>query len=265
MTGLGNSQFRERAIVRNARPEPLDDRAQVTAPREWVVIAGLGLALAALAAWGVFGSVERTLRADGVLVLAGERRTVLSGATGAVTEILTPAGRPVTAGQTIVRIVPAHRAALREPAAVASPGDGVVGDLLVTTGQAVTAGAPVADLVLGAADRLHAVAFVLPKDSRPLAAGMSARVMVETPEGVRRLAATLTAIAPRAASPPGWLVRMRPDVPVPRRGHLLRMAIANMPGPGLPDRAPRRLDDGTPCRIEVVVERTSPFGLLIRR
>ena len=80
MTGLGSSRFRERAIVRNAQPEPLDDRARVTAPREWVVLACLGLALAALVAWGVFGSVERTLRADGVLVLSGERRTVRSGA-----------------------------------------------------------------------------------------------------------------------------------------------------------------------------------------
>ncbi len=264
MTGLGNSQFRERTIVRNSEPEPLDDRAEVTAPREWVVLAGLGLALAALVAWGVFGSVERTLRADGVLVLSGERRTVRSGAAGAVTEIEAPAGRRVAPGQVIVRVALAQRAAAPAEATIVSPGNGVVAALLVMPGQTIPAGAPVADVVYGAARRMDAVAFVPPRAAWRLAAGMSARVAVESPEGGRVLPARLAAIAPRAASPPGWLTRMLPHAGLPARGHLLRIAFANPPGPGLPDDALRRLDDGTPCRIEVVVERTSPFSLLIR-
>ena len=183
MTRLRASQFRERAIIRNAEPEPLDDRADVAAPREWVVLAGLGLALAVLAAWGVFGSVERTVRSDGVLVLSG------------------------------------------------------------------------------AGGRLDAVAFVSPKDSWPLATGMAARVTVESREGIRVLPAALAAIAPRAASPPAWLTRMRPDAPLPGRGHLLWIAIANpQEGAALP----ASLDEGTPCRIEIVIERTSPFRLVIR-
>ena len=192
MTRLRAGQFRERAIIRNAEPEPLDDRADVTAPREWVVLAGLGLALAALVAWGVFGSVERTVRSDGVLVL--------SGAAGAGTAA--PEGR-----------------------------------------------------------RLDAVAFVAPKDSWPLAAGMAARVTVESRDGILVLPASLAAIAPRAASPPSWLTRMRPGAPLPGRGHLLRIAVSNPPGPGA---LPASLDDGTPCRIEIVLERTSPFRLVIR-
>ena len=186
MTGLGGSQFRESAIVRNANPEPLEERAQVTAPREWVVLLCLGLILAALVAWGVFGSVERTLRADGVLVLPGP----------------------------------------------------------------------------GAARRLEAVAFVSPQDSWRLDVGMAARVAVESAAGVRRLPARLTAVAPRAASPPAWLTRMRPDASLPRRGHLLRIAVSQPPGRGAAPWA--GLDDGTPCRVEIVLERTSPFRLLIR-
>lgn len=182
MTGLGSSQFRESAIIRNASPEPLEDRAQVTAPREWVVLLCLGLILAALVAWGLFGSVERTLRADGVLVRSAERP--------------------------------------------------------------------------GATRRLEAVAFVSPRDSWRVDTGMAARVAVESAAGVRRLPARLTAVAPRAASPPAWLTRMRPDASLPRRGHLLRIAISNPPGPGP--------EDGTPCRIEIVLERTSPFRLMLR-
>ena len=190
MNGLGNSQFRERAIVRNTQPEPLDDRAQVTAPREWVVLAGLGLALGALVAWGIFGSVERTLRADGVLAVAG--------------------------------------------------------------------------VVDGADARMDAVAFVAPREAWLLATGMSARVAVESPAGTRVLPGRLTMIAPRAANPPGWLTRLLPDTPLPGRGHLLRIAFENTPRPGLPGSALRSLHDGTPCRIEVVVERTAPVSLLIR-
>ncbi len=265
MTGLGNSPFRERAIVRNAQPEPLDDRAQVTAPREWVVLACLGLALAALVAWGVFGSVERTLRTGGVLVLSGERRTLLSGAAGTVTEIRAPVGRRVAGGQAIARIALAEHPGSAVEETIVSPGNGVVATLLVMPGQAVPAGGPVADVVYGAAGRMDAVAFVSPREAWLLGAGLSARVAVESPAGVRVLPATLTAIAPRAASPPGWLTRMVPDAPLPRRGHLLRVTIANTPRAGHSDDAPRGLDDGTPCRIEVVVERTSPFSLLIRR
>ena len=192
MTRLRAGQFRESAIIRNAEPEPLDDRADVTAPREWMVLAGLGLALAVLVVWGVFGSVERTVRSDGVLVLSGasEARTAA------------PEGR-----------------------------------------------------------RLDAVAFVSPKGSWQLAMGMTARVTVESRAGIRVLPASLAAIAPRAASPPAWLTRMQPDAPLPGRGHLLRIAISNPPGDGA---LPASLDDGTPCRIEIVLERTSPFRLVIR-
>ena len=40
--------FREEAVARLSRPEPLDHRLQVTAPREWMVLAGVGLSLFAL-------------------------------------------------------------------------------------------------------------------------------------------------------------------------------------------------------------------------
>ena len=264
MSGLGSSQFRESAIIRNANPEPLEDRAQVTAPREWVVLLGLGLILAALVAWGFLGSVERTLRSDGVLVLSGARRTVLATSPGTVTEIMLPAGRPVAAGRAIVRIAPPGRTTPREDATIESPGSGVVAALLVTPGESIPAGAPVADVVLGAARRLDAVAFVSPQDSWRLAAGMAARVSVDSAVGVRLLPAKLAAVAPRAATPPAWLTRMRPEESLPARGHFLRLAISHSPVPGSDDASWAGLDDGAPCRIEVVLERTSPIRLLIR-
>ena len=63
-----NTIFREEALARRSRQEPLEDRLQVTAPHEWILVTGLGAALLALLAWGLFGSVERSLSFDAILV-----------------------------------------------------------------------------------------------------------------------------------------------------------------------------------------------------
>lgn len=205
MTALGSSRFRESAIIRNAQPEPLDDRGQLTAPREWAVLACLGLALAGLVLWGLFGSVERTLRLDGVLAISGERGTARDDAPGA-------------------------------------------------------------DLAPGDAERIGAVAFAAPEETWLLNSGMAARVTVGSPEGDRMLQAELAAIAPRVEGPPDWLARLRPDLASRGRGHILRLSFPQPPDLTRPagDPMARVLVDGTPCRIEIVLGRESPIGLLIR-
>ena len=268
MEGLGNGQFRERALTRSAELNPLDDRAELTAPREWAVLACLGLVVAAIVAWGAFGSVERTVRSDGVLVMSGERRTVLANAAGAVVEVLAEAGGRVEAGQPIARIAAfgSGRTALRGDGEVASPVTGAVAAVHVAPGRTVVAGAPIADIVSGDARGLEAVALVPRQDSRRLARGMQGRVTVEAPDAVRSFAVELAAVAPRAADPPDWLARMQPGAAAGGRGHLLRLTFAAPPDPGAAAgrAAAGSLEDGTPCRIEIVLERISPLGLLLR-
>ena len=46
----------------------MDGLLRVTAPHEWVILLGLVLALAAVALWGLLGTVERSLGADCALV-----------------------------------------------------------------------------------------------------------------------------------------------------------------------------------------------------
>ena len=69
--------FREEPVARRARPDPLDERLQVTGPHEWMVLAGLGLSLLAFLAWG--GVRERATppldRGGAVAVSIGMRRT----------------------------------------------------------------------------------------------------------------------------------------------------------------------------------------------
>lgn len=96
--------FREEAVARRSRPEPLDGRLQVTAPHEWIVLAGLCMAVLLFLAWGVFGRVERTLSATAVIVQPGDRDPVVSGVSGNVIEVLAEVGDPVEPGQPIARV-----------------------------------------------------------------------------------------------------------------------------------------------------------------
>ena len=98
--------FREEAVARRARREPLDARLQVTAPHEWMVVAGIGLSLLVFVVWAAFGSVERRLAVDAVLVRPGERHAVVSPVSGSVVETAAGVGDAVEAGQAIARVRP---------------------------------------------------------------------------------------------------------------------------------------------------------------
>ena len=93
-----NPLFRERAMIRRAQPEPLDDLLRVTAPREWLLLAGIAVALLAALAWSVFAGVERTVTHGGTLVRPGERHTLVAAASGIVTEVAAEVGDRIEAG-----------------------------------------------------------------------------------------------------------------------------------------------------------------------
>ena len=96
--------FRDRAVARQSRPEPLDARLQVTAPHEWVALAALGVALLVLLLWGFLGTVQRSVAVAAVIVQPGERAAVASPVSGVVVELLAEVGDAVAAGQPIVRV-----------------------------------------------------------------------------------------------------------------------------------------------------------------
>ena len=105
---LFTSMFRDKALARRARREAIDARLQVTAPHEWLLVSGLGVAMVALAAYGLLGRVERSLSVQTVLVLPGERSDVVAAVSGVVVEVLSEVGDTVAAGQPIARVRPAE-------------------------------------------------------------------------------------------------------------------------------------------------------------
>ena len=97
--------FREKALARRARRETVDARLQVTAPHEWLLVSGLGVALVLLLAYGLLGRVERSLSIETVLVRPGERIDVVAGVSGVVVDVLSEVGDTVTPGQSIARVL----------------------------------------------------------------------------------------------------------------------------------------------------------------
>ncbi len=97
--------FRERALERQSKPDPLDDLLRVTAPHEWFVLTGFVIAFAVTCIWAAFGSLDRSLTTNGVILKSGERHTVLSGLAGAVVEIPVQVNDNVAEGAPIARLL----------------------------------------------------------------------------------------------------------------------------------------------------------------
>ena len=97
-------RYRLSAVAMMSDREQLHTLLQVTAPREWAVVAAVLVLVSAVAAWGVFGTVERALFADCLVLRPGVRHMVVAGVAGTVTEVLAAPGDAVAAGDVLARV-----------------------------------------------------------------------------------------------------------------------------------------------------------------
>jgi HlyD family secretion protein len=96
--------FRKVALERLSSPEQLDLLMQVTSPRSWIALSGLGLLLATAVVWGFLGSVPTKVQAQGVLIRPGGVFDIYSQGTGQVGQLLVKEGDTVAVGQVVARI-----------------------------------------------------------------------------------------------------------------------------------------------------------------
>lgn len=289
--------FREQALSRKAEPEQRDDLLRVTAPREWLLLCALGATAIAALVWCVLAEVERTLADEGAFLRPGERHAVVAPLSGVVAEVMARPGEEVEAGQTLARLrlpdldwrlrlararvglleepapvrgapeesaLASARAEMVELAAMASAGTAItsphVGELAASglvVGQAVSAGEPVAEIRVGAGRPQQAVMRVTPEQAERIAIGMKARVTPIGRSGAGVFPAEVVAVSPMQARPPAWLARFglasEGELGAPSR--IVRVAI-DADGEFL-------AQDGAACRIEIVLMRSSPFGLML--
>ncbi len=99
-----SSFYRSEALEHAAQREPIDGLATVTVPYDWAALTVLAAACAAIAAWGVLGQVERTVRADALVFVPDERHIVVAPVDGRLTEVLVDPGDRVNAGEPLARV-----------------------------------------------------------------------------------------------------------------------------------------------------------------
>ena len=96
--------FRKVALERLSSPEQLDQLVQVTDPRGWLSLTGLGALLLAALAWGIWGSIPSQAHGEGILLRQGGVSDLVSAANGQVAEVLVSVGDVIAKGQPVARI-----------------------------------------------------------------------------------------------------------------------------------------------------------------
>lgn len=96
--------FRKVALERLSSPEQLDQLVQVTDPRGWLALSGLGALLLAALGWGIWGSIPTQARGEGILVRQGGVSDLVANASGQVAEMLVGVGEVLEKGQPVARI-----------------------------------------------------------------------------------------------------------------------------------------------------------------
>ena len=298
---LNRHLFREEALARQAQPEPIDYPMRVTAPHEWLFLALLGVGMLVVAGWGVFGSVERTLAEEGVLVQPGDRFTVMSTVRGSVSRTLVGDGDAVQAGQPLalldlpdlalrVRVARARVEILERQAAESSESSAGLDRHAMEAAQAElvelqalhTAGATITSPWPG---RLSAYPLAIGQAVEPGTAVAEVRAGDEdVPDALAvvdstraasleaGMAARVTISMHGAPAPEATIAARVVSVsPQPARPPPWQVRFGLDAGPSAGRSLIRlaldtdRLDvpDGTPCRVVIVIERRSPMGLLL--
>lgn len=96
--------FRKVALERLSSPEQLDQMVQVTDPRGWLALAGLGALLLAAVGWGIWGSIPTETQGDGILLRQGGISDLVANASGQVQEVLVGVGDVIEKGQPVAKI-----------------------------------------------------------------------------------------------------------------------------------------------------------------
>lgn len=287
-----HSFYRSEALEHKERGEPIDGLAQVTVPYDWLVLAVLAVVCAAIVGWGALGKVERTLRAEALIVVPDDRRAVVAPVGGRLTERLVEPGDRVDAGEPLARVAVPE---LERRLAVARERERVIREELP---DAEPAAAGLRRMLIDARAEAAALSATIARDNvvaSPVAGTviehrLAPGAMVAAGEEVAWVRAgppaapvAVASVPPAHAAsvPPGAPVRLRchdratgrtwetrvaevsPQPPVPPgrlagagldpHGHQLRLA--------LPDAA--TVAEGDRCELHIVIEARTPLQLLL--
>lgn len=96
--------FRPEPLNRFVSPEQLEQRLTVVPPTGWLALLALAALLAAVTAWGLFGSVSEKVHGSGLLLYGDGIAGILARTSGRVTDLSVREGDFVEKGQAIARV-----------------------------------------------------------------------------------------------------------------------------------------------------------------
>jgi HlyD family secretion protein len=96
--------FRKVALERLSSPEQLDLLMQVTSPRSWIALAGLGVLLLTGVVWGMYGTVPTKVHAQGVLIRPGGVFDVFSTGAGPLRAVVVREGDLIKRGDIVAHV-----------------------------------------------------------------------------------------------------------------------------------------------------------------
>ncbi len=112
---MPKSMYRKEALEEHASPEELDKLMQITGPKGWFALAGLGIVVISAIAWGIWGSIPTTVTAQGVFIKSGGVKKITASGTGEVADITVQVGDRVKQGEVVAFIdLPELREKIRE-------------------------------------------------------------------------------------------------------------------------------------------------------
>jgi multidrug efflux pump subunit AcrA (membrane-fusion protein) len=166
-------QFRRQALRQLEAPEQLDQVVRLTTVPSWLLTGALAAVVAIAAAWATAGTVDRTVRAAGVLIHSNGVSRFDAAEGGQVVKIW---ARP---NQLVGPSTPLYTVRAEDGLhTVSAPWDAYVLGLLISEGQLLQPSTPVAELerLNAAGDPLQAVVFVPASSAPALRAGVTAQV-----------------------------------------------------------------------------------------
>ncbi|GAA1762857.1 HlyD family efflux transporter periplasmic adaptor subunit [Luedemannella helvata] len=157
--------FRRQALRQLEAPEELDDVVRLATVPGWLLTVALLLTIGVAGTWAVVGTVDRTVRAAGVLVHSNGVSGLDATDSGQIMKVWTTANVRIAKGSPIY----SARRANGTVDTVGAPWDAYVVSVAINEGQLVQPGTRVAEMerLDAPGDALQAVVFV-PARSAPL-------------------------------------------------------------------------------------------------
>jgi hypothetical protein len=173
--------FRQVALERLSSPEQLDQMMRVTNPTGWAILLALSLLLLAVILWGIFGRVSTKVVGEGILLVPGGVKDIVSSVSGQVVDVYFDAGDVIQADQVVARVAERDEVVSTE---VVSAHSGHILEIKVDSGTLVERGTPILSLEVmdsGLRD-LEVVIYLPAAEGKKVRSGMDVQVSPSTVE-----------------------------------------------------------------------------------